>query len=246
MKFRGAGTEQIERALHAIFPEIRTIRIDADTTRHKGSLQRLLRDFATGKADVLLGTQMIAKGLHFPEVTLVGVLNSDASLNIPDFRASESVFQLITQVAGRAGRGMIPGEVIVQTSLVENGTIQLAAAQDYQKFYEEEVAVRQMFDYPPFTHLVKLAFSGPDEKQTHKIAETIRQEVGKLLPAQFMLNPVVPAGHAKVKDNFRFQFFIKGPNVYPVNRAILEVRDKIKIPDKIRLLVDVNPISTFF
>ena len=246
LKFRGAGTEQIERALHAIFPEIRTIRIDADTTRHKGSHQKLLRDFATGKADVLLGTQMIAKGLHFPEVTLVGVLNSDFSLNIPDYRASETVFQLITQVAGRAGRGAIPGEVIVQTTLLENSTIQLAAAQDYEKFYEEEIAVRQMFNYPPYNHLVKICFSGPDENQTAQAAEKFRQEAGKILSEKFTLNPLVPAGHAKVKDHYKFQFFIRGPQVYPINRAIQMAREQIRLPDKIRLLIDVNPISTFF
>ena len=165
LKFRGVGTEQIERALHAIFPKIRTLRMDADTTRHKGSHQKLLRDFGTGKADVLVGTQMIAKGHHFPEVTLVGVLNSDASLNIPDFRASETVFQLITQVAGRSGRGNTSGEVIIQTSLPDNATIQYAARQDYAGFYTEEIAAREMFGYPPFKHMAKLLFSGNDLKK---------------------------------------------------------------------------------
>lgn len=246
MKFRGVGTEQVERSLHAILPEVRTIRVDADTTKHKGSHQKLLKEFATGKADVLLGTQMIAKGLHFPQVTLVGVLNGDASLNIPDFRASESVFQLITQVAGRAGRGAVSGEVIVQSMLVENNTIRLAASQNYQKFYEEEIATRQLFDYPPFTHLVKFAFSGENETATKDTAEKIRLEIGKLLPSNYLLNPVIPAGHAKVKDRYRFHFFVKGPQVYLINRCHQMVREKIKIPDKIRLLVDVNPLSTFF
>lgn len=246
MKFRGVGTEQVEKALHAILPEVRTIRVDADTTRHKGSHQRLLRDFATGKADVLLGTQMIAKGLHFPQVTLVGVLNADASLNIPDFRASESVFQLITQVAGRAGRGAIAGEVIVQSTLLENSTIQLAAAQNYLQFYEEEMAVRQLFEYPPLSHLVKLAFSGEDENMTKQTAEAMRREMGKLLTSAYALNPVVPAGHAKVKDKYRLHFIVKGPQIYPINRAIVEVKEKLKISDKVRLLIDVNPLSTFF
>jgi primosomal protein N' (replication factor Y) len=246
MKFRGAGTEQIERALHAILPEIRTIRVDADTTRHKGSHQKLLRDFATGKADVLLGTQMIAKGLHFPEVTLVGVLNSDAGLSIPDFRASETVFQLITQVAGRAGRGLVPGEVIVQTCLMDNSTIKLAAAQDYQKFFEDEISIRQMFDFPPFTQLVKLTFSGPNERQTAEIAESFRQKMGKFLASSFILNPIVPSGHAKVKDNFRFQFLVRGPHIYSINRSIEETKKELALPQSIHLLIDVNPLSTFF
>ena len=183
LKFKGVGTEHIERALHAIFPDIRTLRIDADTTRHKGSHQRLLRDFGTGKADVLIGTQMIAKGLHFPEVTLVGILNSDAGLNIPDFRASETVFQLITQVAGRSGRGAVSGEVIIQTSLPDNATIQYAAKQDYLGFYSEEIAVREAFGYPPFRHLAKLLFSGRDAHLIMQAAERIRSALIQTLPA---------------------------------------------------------------
>ena len=134
MQFKGAGTEQIERALHAIFPDIRTLRMDADTTRHKGAHDRLFKQFLAGKADVLIGTQMIAKGLHFPSVTLVGVLNSDAALNIPDFRASEQTFQLIAQVAGRSGRSELPGEVIIQTQLPDHPIIIHASTENYPLF----------------------------------------------------------------------------------------------------------------
>ncbi|MBI3236531.1 MAG: primosomal protein N', partial [Chlamydiales bacterium] len=115
LQYKGVGTQQVEKTLHAIFPEIRTLRMDADTTRHKGSHEILLKQFRSGKADVLIGTQMIAKGLHFPSVTLVGILSPDGALNIPDFRSSETLFQLITQVAGRSGRGELPGEVVIQT-----------------------------------------------------------------------------------------------------------------------------------
>ncbi len=199
LKFKGAGTEQIEKALHAILPGIRTIRVDGDTTRHKGSHQRLLRDFGTGKADVMIGTQMIAKGLHFPEVTLVGVLNSDASLNIPDFRASETVFQLITQVSGRAGRGVVSGEVIIQTAMPDNTTIRLASEQDYVKFYEEEIIVRQLFNYPPFSQIAKLTFSGTDAKGTEKAAQRLRHELTARMPSEFELLPVVPVAMPKSK-----------------------------------------------
>lgn len=243
LKFRGAGTEQIEKALHAIFPAIRTLRIDADTTRHKGSHQRLLKEFGTGKADLLIGTQMIAKGLHFPEVTLVGVLNSDSSLNIPDFRASETVFQLLTQVAGRSGRGSVQGEVIIQTSHPDNSTIQHAANQDFLAFYEEEIGVRQCFAYPPFSHLAKLQFSGPNPKQTEEAAEKIRQALIQHLPSQFDFHPVVPCGYSKIKDLYRFQFLIKGPSMHPLNTAL---RTLDPLPRPIRLFVDVNPSSTFF
>jgi primosomal protein N' (replication factor Y) len=246
LKYRGVGTEQIERALHAIFPTIRTLRIDADTTRHKGSHQKLLRDFGTGKADVLIGTQMIAKGLHFPEVTLVGVLNSDAGLNIPDFRASENVFQLITQVAGRSGRGIVAGEVIIQTSLPDNCTIQYAARQDYVGFYQEEIAVRELFRYPPFTHMAKILFSGTYEKQTQEVAEQIRHALIGSLPSQYEFNPVVPCGYTKVKDQFRYQFLIRGPTMCPLNLALQKIQENQSLPGKVKMFVDVNPSSTFF
>ncbi|MEI8124918.1 MAG: primosomal protein N' [Parachlamydiaceae bacterium] len=246
MKFRGVGTEQIEKSLHAVLPEIRTMRIDADTTRHKGSHQKLLRDFGTGKADVLIGTQMIAKGLHFPEVTLVGVLNTDAGLNLPDFRASETVFQLITQVAGRAGRGYAKGEVIVQTGLPDNPTIHLASTQDYTAFYKEEIATRELFGYPPFSSLVKITFSGTDDKITRRSAEAFRQQLTGLLPSDFELLPIIPSGHAKIKDNFRFQLLIRGPSIYKVSEAISSARIASPLPSSVSTLVDVNPTSTFF
>jgi len=246
LKFRGIGTEQVERALHAIFPSIRTLRADADTTRHKGSHQRILRDFGSGKADVLIGTQMIAKGLHFPEVTLVGILNSDSGLNIPDFRASENVFQLMTQVAGRSGRGVIPGEVIIQTALPENGTILYASEQNYVGFYNDEIEVRQLFRYPPFCHMAKLLFSGKNSKQTLEVAEQIRQLMIQSLPSQFEFNPVVPCGYTKVKDLYRYQFLVRGPAMHALNTALQSIREKSLVPSQVKLFIDVNPSSTFF
>lgn len=244
MKFKGVGTELLERSLKAILPEVRTVRIDADTTKHKGSHQQLLKDFKTGKADVLIGTQMVAKGLHFPEVTLVGVINCDGSLNIPDFRASETVFQLITQVAGRAGRGALPGEVILQTCMPENSTILHAAEQDYFSFYEEEIAVRKMFGFPPFSQLVKIAFSGPEENKTRSLAEAMRTQLLRLLPSTFHLHPVNASGHAKVKDRWRFQFLVRGSSTQPVTKAISQLN--FHIPSNYRVLINVNPLSTFF
>lgn len=246
MKYRGVGTEQVERALHAIFPQIRTIRLDADTTRHKGSHQKLLREFGTGKADVMIGTQMIAKGLHFPEVTLVGVLNCDGSLNIPDFRASETVFQLITQVSGRSGRGVTKGEVVVQTCIPENKTILLAAQQDYDRFYAQEIAVRQMFHYPPFVHLAKLGFTGPHAGQTQAFAEEVRRKLLERLTESFELHPVIPAGHQKVKDRYRYQFLVKGSNLSLLNKHIEAVLGAVVIPSKLVVRVDIDPTSTFF
>ncbi|MFA6915254.1 MAG: primosomal protein N' [Parachlamydiales bacterium] len=245
LKFRGVGTELVERSLQAIFPEVRTLRIDADTTKHKGSHQKLLRDFGTGKADVLVGTQMIAKGLHFPEVTLVGVLNCDSSLNIPDFRSSEHTFQLLSQVAGRAGRGVALGEVIIQTCVPENSVIQHAARQDFESFFAEELSTREIFGYPPFTQLAKIAFSGKDAQAVSHIAEVFRAGVERKLPQTYLVMALLPAGHSKVKGNFKYQFLIRGPAVYPMVQAYLSEEQRHKSKN-VKISIDVNPYSTFF
>ena len=242
-KFKGAGTEMVERALHAVFPEVRTLRLDADTTRHKGSHELLFKQFRSGKADVLIGTQMIAKGLHFPQVTLVGVLNADGSLQIPDFRASETVFQLLTQVAGRSGRGALAGEVIIQTHMPDHTVIDLAKAQNYEGFFEQEIAVRELFKYPPFTHLVKLTFSGKEAKSLHSSALLLREKLIRQIPANFEILPLVPCGHAKLKGDFRFQFIIKGEKLGQLLTLLQQLSRK---EENFRLFIDVDPLSTFF
>lgn len=244
-KFKGAGTEMVERALHAIFPTVRTLRIDADTTRHKGSHELLFKQFKAGKADVLIGTQMIAKGLHFPSVTLVGVLNADSSLQIPDFRSSEMVFQLLTQVSGRSGRGALAGEVIIQTQSPDHPIIALAKEQDYEGFYTQEIATREQFAYPPFTHIVKLVFIGKESDATKEYALRIRYNLAKELSPSFHLYPVVPCGHARVRAHFRFQFLIKAEKIQPLLPHLSALRTQ-KAPPDIRLFIDVDPLSTFF
>ncbi len=244
-KFKGAGTEMVERALHAIFPTVRTLRIDADTTRHKGSHELLFKQFKAGKADVLIGTQMIAKGLHFPSVTLVGVLNADSSLQIPDFRSSEMVFQLLTQVSGRSGRGALAGEVIIQTQSPDHPIIALAKEQDYEGFYTQEIATREQFAYPPFTHLIKLVFIGKESNATKEYALRIRHNLAKELSPSFHLYPVVPCGHARVRAHFRFQFLIKAEKIQPCLPHLSALRAQ-KAPPDIRLYIDVDPLSTFF
>lgn len=247
MQFKGVGTEQVEKSLYAIIPDIRIIRLDADTTRHKGSHQKHLRAFGTGKADVLIGTQMVAKGLHFPQVTLVGVLNSDSALNMPDFRASETVFQLITQVSGRAGRGNLPGEVIIQTCMPENRTIELAAKQDYEAFYSEEVVSRDYFNYPPFQKLVKVSFSGTDQQATLNFATYWREQlvVGGL-PPTYEIYPVMASGYAKVKDRYRYHILLRGPSIAMVNKLLQELSERIAKPQNIKVLFDIDTLSTHF
>ncbi len=244
-KFRGAGTEMVEKALYALFPECRVLRMDADTTRLKGSHESLFRSFRSGKADILVGTQMIAKGLHFPSVTLVGILHADITLNIPDFRSSEALFQLVTQAAGRAGRSDLPGEVIIQTFLPSHPTLIHASTQRYIPFYEEESEVRKLFQYPPYIHLIKFVFSGPDARKTQDQAEAIRSQLIRVLPPSFELLPVIPTGHAKIQDQFRFQFLMKTSQVTQAYRWLLPLQKQFK-NQEVRCLIDVDPISTFF
>ncbi|MBP9842258.1 MAG: primosomal protein N' [Simkaniaceae bacterium] len=235
LKFKGAGTELVEASLHAILPTIRTLRIDADTTKHKGSHDKLIKQFRAGKADVLIGTQMIAKGLHFPSVTLVGILNADAALSIPDFRATEYVFQLLTQVAGRSGRGELAGQVILQTNLEHQVAIKAAMTEDYTLFYQEEIEVRKYFGYPPFERLIKISFSGESEEEVIKAAHVVHEELVKKLPSTTTIYPPTPAGHVKVKDRFRYKIVVKGGRIPPL----------ISPSPKVSLLIDVDPCSLY-
>lgn len=246
LKFKGAGTELVQKSLHAIFPEIRTLRLDADTTRHKGSHEKIYKAFKSGKADVLIGTQMIAKGLHFPMVTLACVLNLDGSLNIPDFRASESVFQLLTQVAGRAGRGDLPGQVLIQTQLPDHPVIRQGADQDYLAFYKEEEEVRKLFAFPPQGNLIKCSFSGSVQADVEKSAGAFRKELLYKVGKEVELLPVVPCGYARIAGRFRHQFLIKTPRVLSVTHVLGQMRDRFKKKGDLRLSIDVDPLSTFF
>ncbi len=219
--------------------------MDADTTRHKGSHDRLFKQFRSGKADVLIGTQMIAKGLHFPSVTLVGVLNPDGALNLPDFRASEGVFQLVTQVAGRSGRGELPGEVILQTTLPGHPILTFASKEDFAGFYKEEIEVRKAFSYPPFEKLAKLTFTGKDEKGVERLANSYRDTLLKMLPAHYTLYPIIPSGYAKIQDRYRFKLLIKGKGIASLSSALKKLTEEKPLPRSVRLLIDIDPLSTF-
>ena len=179
IRYYGTGTQKVEEELQTLLPESRILRMDVDTTRRKGAHEKILRTFGEGQADILLGTQMIAKGLDFPNVTLVGVLNADTALNLPDFRSSERTFQLLTQVSGRAGRAEKPGEVIIQSFNPEHYAIQLAKAQDYEDFYTKEMYIRHRGDYPPYYFTVQITASHPEEneaaKQMFQIATKLKQ-----------------------------------------------------------------------
>lgn len=244
LKYKGPGTEQVERLLHAIFPSCRTLRMDRDTTKQKGSHDRIFKQFRAGKADILIGTQMIAKGLHFPSVTLVGILNADSSLNIPDFRSHETVFQLLTQVAGRSGRGLLPGEVIIQSFLTDHPIIRLAFEDDYEQFFHKELEERKLFQYPPFTRLTKIVFSGSDLPKVTRTADTYYATLKRALPKDFSLSPLHPPAHAKIKDRHRLQCLIKGQNTLLLSSILKSLR--VKVPNSVRIQLDIDPTSTFF
>lgn len=245
-KYKGIGTEKVEISLRKIFPKMRTLRIDADTTRHVGSYEKLYYAFRNQKADVLIGTQMIAKGLHFPNVTLVGVLNSDTALNLPDFRASEMAFQLLTQVAGRAGRGDCPGDVFIQTYNLDNPILKLALTQNYLSFFKHEIPSRQLFHFPPYTHLVKFVFKGKDEKQTLKLAQNVYRTLVRFCPKTVSIMEPLACGYPKIKENYRFQILLKCRNVLELEKVFLKAMSESSYSKNVKMLIDVDPSSTFF
>ncbi len=246
LQYKGVGTELVESSLKALFPSMRIIRLDRDTAQKKESHEKLYKEFRSGKADLLIGTQMVVKGLHFPSVTLVGILNSDAALNIPDFRSSEEVFQLITQVAGRAGRSELPGEVILQTYMSDHPVMHLAAAQDFESFYRYEMEGREQFGYPPFTHMVKIAASGEDVEKTKEFLENFRKELIALLPEDVQIHPISASQKARIQDRFRFLFLLRAKKVHIVSKAIRMLQQKHFVPRSISLFIDVDPTSTLF
>jgi primosomal protein N' (replication factor Y) len=218
--------------------------MDRDTTKKKGAHEAILHQFRSHKADVLLGTQMIAKGHHFPSVTLVGILNADASLFIPDFRAAETTFQLLTQVAGRAGRALdLPGQVILQTQMPDHPLFRLASGLNYDAFYEREIRERNQFGYPPSTKLIKCLFSGPDAHEVCEVASRQAAFLQSLLPPSCQILPPSPAGHPKIQGRFRFQFFIKAPKQAKI-QPLLQQLPPLKSP--LRRKIDVDPIHLFF
>ena len=213
-----AGTQQIEEKLHQMFPEARILRMDGDTTKTKDSYQQILSAFANGEADVLIGTQMIVKGHDFPQVTLVGVLAADLSLSVGDYRCGERTFQLLTQAVGRAGRGRLPGEAVIQTYQPDHYAVVRAAAQDYEGFYREEILYRELLGYPPASHMLAVQVLARDEGSAEKLAKRLADETQKAFcemtekrqgVMQFM-GPA-PASIGKINDIYRFVFYIKCP-----------------------------------
>lgn len=241
--YYGTGTQKAYDELQEVFPQARILRMDVDTTRKKGAHEKILRAFGNGEADILLGTQMIAKGLDFPNVTLVGVLNADTSLNLPDFRSSERTFQLLTQVAGRAGRGDKSGEVVIQTYNPDHYAIQLAKQQDYETFYRYEMNVRKQMSYPPYYYTVGITLSLADELElTRKAYQVLAMLKEALSPEAKLLGPT-PKPIARTHNLYHYHIIIKyrfEDNLETVLNRILDWTQE-KDNKKLRVQIDNEP-----
>ncbi|WP_066053102.1 primosomal protein N' [Robertmurraya korlensis] len=244
IRYFGTGTQKIEEELGKVLPEARVIRMDVDTTSKKGAHEKLLTEFGEGKADILLGTQMIAKGLDFPKITLVGVLSADTMLHIPDFRSSEKTFQLLTQVSGRAGRHELTGEVIVQTYTPEHYSIQFAAQQDYDLYYEREMQIRKLHHYPPFYYISLITVSHENLMKVVSVTEKITGYVrNSLSPEAIVLGPVA-SPIPRIKNRYRYQCLIKYKREPQLGRAIKTVLDQYQHESAttgLTISTDVNP-----
>ncbi|MDO5552878.1 MAG: primosomal protein N' [Planctomycetia bacterium] len=257
IRYSGFGTQKLEQELAARFPEVTVLRMDTDTMQGHGAHERALAAFREGKFQILLGTQMIAKGLDFPNVTLVGVINADTALYLPDFRAAERTFHLITQVAGRTGRGDRKGEVIVQTYNPDHAAIIAASHHDFLTFARDELRQRHALGYPPFASLVRLVFRGPNEEQTRtgasQIGQAVRESLQDLKKEReqadgrtrvFRILGPAPAPFAKLRGFFRFHVHLHGNDRELLRLAVENVlAKKIKLPNEVQWIVDIDPVD---
>ena len=242
-RFSGFGTQRIEQIVARLFPSARVARMDSDSTSGKGSHHRILGDFRAGQTDILVGTQMIAKGLHFPSVTLVGVLFADMSLHVPDFRAAERTFQLLTQVAGRAGRGQATGEVIVQTYTPFHPAIQASRRVDYEGFYDQEIEFRRELGYPPFGRLVCLHLRSTSEQKATFAGEAFLKTLKPLLPADVRVSGPVPAPLARAHGQYRFHILLRASTAARITKPVQQALRDFKWPADVKYTVDVDALA---
>lgn len=248
VKYFGTGTQKIEEELNRLFPAARILRMDTDTTSKKGGHEQILDEFSQGGADILLGTQMVTKGLDFHDVTLVGVLAADTSLAVDDFRANERGFSLFTQVCGRAGRGTLKGRAVIQTYQPFNSTIRFSKEHDYISFYESEIIQRKRLNYPPFCDIIYIMASGEDEAAVKAKIEEIGKTVEKKMGDVEIFSKVgpAPAPIAKIKNNFRYRILLKCRDAEVAHGllcGIYEEHEKSK--SDVYLTIDINPINMY-
>lgn len=240
---QGYGTQKVEEVLAKIIPKARIARIDADAMRKKNTLRDMLNAFKTKKIDILIGTQMIAKGLHFPNVTLVGILNADIGLHVPDFRASERTFQLITQVAGRAGRGELEGEVIVQTSTPHAPAIQYARRHDFDGFSEQELEFRREFQFPPFGRCAVLTVRSTHERRAEFTLQTLHRRLEENKPKHLTISEPLPSPLVRSHGQFRFQITLRCPQARPLTNHVQSVLQRTPLPEDVIATFDMDAIN---
>ena len=247
IRFSGFGTQKLEEEIHKLFPESRVTRLDRDTTRGRDSFANMHRKMNAGKIDILIGTQMITKGHDFPNVTLVGVVHADLSLNIPDFRSCERSFQLLTQVADRAGRGEVPGKVIIQTNNPDHYMFEFVREHNVNAFHEKELKLRQQLNYPPFTRMVAIEIVSDDEtlgqNTAAKLGRVLTQKVSR---HEEILGPSKAALY-RIQNKFRWHVILRGKNMQALQRILVDCRELKELKNtsrgKIKLSIDVDPFN---
>ena len=245
IRFHGLGTEKVEDVLRKLFPKANVCRMDSDALKRKDDFRRILGDIRRGKIDILVGTQMIAKGLHFPRVTLVGIVYADTSLHLADFRAGERTFQLLTQVAGRAGRGDVEGEVVVQTFSPVHPAIQFARRHDFVGYFEAEMEFREQLLYPPFTRAALLTIRGRNEDKVKFSADHIKRELEKLIPKlpDLVIAGPAPAPLLRAENFYRHQIMLRLGQMSALSRHLALIDAQLTLPDDVTLTIDIDPVN---
>jgi primosomal protein N' (replication factor Y) len=244
IRYAGMGTEKVESAIQNSFPKARVQRMDSDMMTRKTLYREILGAFRVGKIDILVGTQMIAKGLHFPNVTLVGIIYADMALHLPDFRAGERTFQLLVQVAGRAGRGDVEGEVIVQSFTPFHSAIQYARQHDFVGFYEQEIEFREQLRYPPLSRLICITARSRSESKASFYTQALTRELQKRIPDKVaVVADPTPAPLAKVQNQYRYQVMLRTQHIMQVVESLSRVLASLNPPDDVKIAVDVDPLS---
>ena len=246
IRYFGTGTQKLEQEIQKTFPNATTIRMDVDTVTKKNSHEEILNKFKEENIDILIGTQMVVKGHHFPKVTLVGVIAADTSLNIEDFRANEKTFQILTQVAGRAGREELPGRVIIQTYNPDSLAIEQASKQDYKTFYNSEIGIRKQLKYPPFCDIIVIGLNGEKEQEVIVQAKKMHEYLKKRIISEkigVLLYSPIPSPIEKIKNRYRFRMIIKCLYNEQINQLIQDAIKNNETTKDIRTIIEINPSS---
>ena len=245
IRFHGLGTEKVEDVLRKLFPNANVTRMDSDALKRKDDYRRILGDFRRGKIDILVGTQMIAKGLHFPRVTLVGIVYADTGLHLADFRAGERTFQLLTQVAGRAGRGEVEGEVVVQTFSPVHPAIQFARRHDYEGYFDAEMEFREQLHYPPFTRAAMLTLRGRSEQKVSFSADYLKKQIEPIVEAitDLQVSGPAPAPLLRAETFYRYQLMLRTGRMSELSRCLAAVASGLNLPDEVALTIDIDPVN---